>query len=463
MISLPCGVEKNRQEFYRKPNIVMRMKPYLWAGAMLIGLAGFAQRPQIEFEEYDLKNGMHVILHEDHSTPIVAVTLSYHVGSKNENPERTGFAHFFEHLLFEGTEHIERGEYMKLVQENGGAINANTSFDRTFYYEIMPSNQLELALWMESERLLHAKIDSVGVETQRKVVQEEKRQRYENTPYGKILPETFSRAFQKHPYRWVPIGEFAHLQAASIEEFMEFYKTFYVPNNATLSIAGDINIEQTKKWIDKYFSGIPASKNPIPRPDIVEPAQTEEIRDTVYDNVQLPAVIMAYHSPAQGTDDYYAMQMLSTILSQGNSSRMVKQIVDKKQLAAFAGAFPLPTEDPGLTLMFGIANVGIQPQEVEAAMNEEVDRMKNELISEEEYEKLKNQIESNFIQSNSTVAGIAESLSDYHMYYGDANLINTELDRYMAVSREDIQNVAKKYLNDTNRVVLYWMPNPQNP
>jgi zinc protease len=202
---------------------------------------------KIEFEQYKLKNGLNVILHEDHSTPIVAVTVLYHVGSKNENPERTGFAHFFEHLLFEGTENIKRGEYMKLVQSNGGILNANTSFDRTFYFEILPSNQAELGLWLESERMLHAIIDETGVETQREVVKEEYRQRYDNQPYGTFLPEMFKRGFEVHPYNWVPIGSLEHLNQAKIEEFRDFYKTYYVPNNATLSIAGDINKPQVKK------------------------------------------------------------------------------------------------------------------------------------------------------------------------------------------------------------------------
>lgn len=439
----------------------MRLKHACLLLASVASTSLLAQEMQIEFVEYDLENGLHVILHEDHSTPNVAVTLSYKVGSKNEDPERTGFAHFFEHLLFEGTENIGRGEYMKMVQENGGAINANTSFDRTFYYELMPSNQLELALWMESERLLHAKIDSVGVETQRKVVQEEKRQRYENTPYGKILPETFSRAFKVHPYRWVPIGEFEHLQAATIEEFRQFYKDFYVPNNACLSIAGDIDIEETKKLIEKYFAEIPRGTKEIYRPTVEEPAQTAEIRDTVYDNVQLPAVIMAYRSPAQGTDDFYALSMLSTLLSQGNSSRMTKNIVDEKQLAAFAGSFPLPTEHPGLTLVFGIANPGVDAATLETAMNAEFEKVKNELISDKELQKLKNQMESNFIQGYGTVAGIAEALSDYYLYYGDANLINTEINRYLAVTKEDIQRVANKYFQDQSRVVLYWLPKAQ--
>lgn len=439
----------------------MNLKTLVAAGALVCAGPAIAQDHHIDFVEYDLDNGMHVILHQDNSTPIVAVTVSYHVGSKNEDPQRTGFAHFFEHLLFEGSENIGRGEFMKIVKEAGGVLNANTSFDRTFYYEILPSNQLELGLWLESERLYQAKIDITGVETQRKVVKEELKQRNENTPYGSILNETFARAFEEHPYRWTPGGSPEYINQAKLEEFIEFYKTFYVPNNATLSIAGDIDIKEAKKLIAKYFGPIPRGTREIPRPTVVEPAKTAEVRDTVYDNIQLPAVIQAYHSPAQGTEDYYAVSMLAQLLSQGKSSRMQKAIVDEKQLAVAVGSFPLPSEHPGLVLNFGIANMGIDALTLEQAMDEEVKKVQENLISEKEFQKLRNQVESSFIQGNATVAGIAESLSDYHMYFGDANLINTEIERYMQVTREDLMRVAKKYFVATNRVTLHYLPKTQ--
>lgn len=433
----------------------------------LVSVALFASgvvcaQNKIKFTEYDLPNGLHVILHEDHSTPIVAVTVLYHVGSKNEDPQRTGFAHFFEHLMFEGSENIKRGEFMKLVQNAGGDLNANTSFDRTFYYEVLPSNQLELGLWLESERMLHAKIDTIGVETQRKVVKEELKQRNENTPYGSILNESFGHAFVEHPYRWTPGGSPEYINKASLQEFIDFYKMFYVPNNATLSIAGDINLAQTKALIEKYFGTIPKSTLPIIRPTKVEPVKTAEVRDTVYDNIQLPAVVMAYHIPAQGTPDYYAVNMLTTLLSQGNSSRMQKSIVDKQQKAVYAGAFPLSSEDPGLALVFGITNMGVAPADLEAAMNVEFDNVKQSLIGEEEFQKLRNQVENDFVSANSKVAGIAENLANYYVYFKDANLINTEIDRYMKVTREDLQKAAQKYLTKENRVVLYYLPKAAN-
>jgi len=416
------------------------------------------QSPNIEFVEFDLDNGLHVILHQDNTTPIVAVSILYHVGSKNEDPERTGFAHFFEHLLFEGSENIERGEFSQLVEAAGGTLNAYTTNDKTYYHQVLPSNQLELGLYLESERLLHAKIDSTGIETQREVVKEERRTRYDNQPYGTIWEEVFKRSYTVHPYRWTTIGSMDHLNAAEDQEFLEFYRTFYVPENAVLSIAGDIDIEVTRGLVEKYFSEIPRGGHEIRRPDQVEPPQTGEIRDIVYDNIQLPAVIQSYHIPALGTEDYYAVSMLSQLLSQGESSRLSKAVKDEQQKAVAVGAFPLDLEDPGVTIAYGIANVGVSPEELEAAMEAEFDKVKNELISQDEFQKLRNQIENDFVSSNSRVAGIAESLANYHMYYGDANLINREIDRYMQVTREDIQRVAKKYFTKENRVVLYYLP-----
>lgn len=425
---------------------------------MVSWLSSTAQAPKIEFTEYDLDNGLHVILHQDNSTPIVAVSVLYHVGSKNEDPERTGFAHFFEHLLFEGSENIKRGEFDKYITNAGGTNNANTSNDRTYYYEILPSNQLELGLWLESERMMHAKIDPEGVETQREVVKEEKRQRMDNQPYGSILTEILKRAYTVHPYRWPTIGSLEHLNSATLEEFIDFYKTFYVPENATLSIAGDIDIKGAKAAIDKYFKDIKKGGKPIPRPTVVEPPQKEEIRDVVFDNIQLPAVIQTYHMPAQGTPDSYALNMLSTVLSGGQSSRMYKSLVDEQKKAYVVQAFPFSSEDPGLYIALGLANVGVSVDELEKGMDEEIRKVQEELIPEKEFQKVRNQIESDYVQGNSSMIGIAEQLANYHVYYGDAGLINNELDRFMKITREDLQRVAKKYLTKENRVVLHYLP-----
>ena len=413
----------------------------------------------IDFTEYDLKNGLHVILHEDHSTPIVAVTVMYHVGSKNEDPSRTGMAHFFEHLLFEGSENIARGEFDNYVENAGGVLNANTTQDRTFYYELLPSNQLKLGLWLESERMLHAKIQQIGIDTQNEVVKEEKRMRVDNKPYGNLLEKTMEACYDEHPYQWTPIGSMDHLDAATHEDFMSFYNTFYVPNNATLSIAGDIDIISTIQLIELYFSDIPRGTKAIYIPTVVEKTRTEERRSIVYGKDRLPLVVQAYPIPAQGTPDYYAVDMLNQVLSGGASSRLNRSVVDEKQLALSCGAFSFGLEHPGLTLAFAMVNMGVEPADVESAMNEEVDLLKSELISDRELKKLKNQIESDFVSSNSSMAGIAESLANYHTYFGDANLINTEIDRYLAITADDIKRAANIYYNPSSRVTIYFQHN----
>lgn len=413
---------------------------------------------QIEFERYQLDNGLKVILHEDHSTPIVAVSVLYHVGSKNEDTSRTGFAHFFEHLLFEGSEHIGRGEYMNYVQSNGGALNANTSQDRTYYYEVLPSNQLELGLWLESERMLHAVINQEGVETQREVVKEEKRQRIDNQPYASFQAEMFKRAFTEHPYRWTPIGSLEHLNAADLEEFLQFYKTFYVPNNATLSIAGDIDMDQTRAWIDAYFSDIPQGTGPIPRPTIDEPPLAGAMVDTVYDNIQLPATFWGYRMPEQTHPDAYALEVLTQVLSGGKSSRLSRVLTDEKELALQVFSFPFSLEDEGLFIVLGMPQVGTDLDDLEKGIQIEVQRMIDEPITEQELQKVKNQIETDFVRNFSSVARIAESLANYEVYYGDADLINTEIERYMAVTGADIQRVAAKYLVPENRIILRYLP-----
>lgn len=433
---------------------------YLFALLMLVSAAAIGQ-VTIQFEQYDLPNGLHVILHQDRSAPIVSQALVYHVGSKNEQADRTGFAHFFEHLMFEGTPHIGRGEFFKMVQNAGGELNASTSFDQTIYYITVPSNQLELAMWMESGRMLDLKIDSTGVETQRGVVKEERKQGLENRPYGSILEQTMSHAFTVHPYRWTPIGSAQYIDRAGIDEFRQFYKQFYVPNNACLVIAGDLDIARTKELVAKYYSGIPRGAAPIVRPAAVEPPQTVQVRDTVYDTIQLPAVILAYHMPAQGTPDSYALSMLTTLLSGGESSRLTKRLVDKDKLALVVQSIPLSLEDPGLFLAFAIANFGKTLPEVEAAIQQEIERVQKDLITEAEFQKIRNQRETEFIQKNSTVQGKAVELALYHLFFGDANLINTELARYMKVTREDIRRVAQQYLKPDGRTVLYYLPKAQ--
>jgi len=431
-------------------------------GITLLGLCLFAlslgAQTNIDFTKYTLDNGLKVILHQDATAPIVTVSIMYEVGGKDSFEGRTGFAHFFEHLLFEGTQNIPRGEFAKYVENAGGVLNANTSQDRTYYYEILPSNQLELGLWLESERLLHAVVDQDGVDTQREVVKEERRNRMDNQPYGSFRYELFRHGFKKHPYKDPNIGYMADLNGAQEADYMRFYETYYVPNNAILSIAGDIDPTQTKKLIAKYFASIPRGAEP-PRVTVVEPALGGEVRDTVYDGkAQLPALMMGYRTPERSHPDYYAISMMNQILSQGQSSRLNKVLVDEKQLAVQALAFPNSSQDPGLALAIAIIKPGGDIKAAEMAFNTEVEKMQTDLISEREFQKLINQVEAQAVTNYTSMARIAEGLANYEMYQGDANLINTETDRYRKVTREDIRRVAKQYFTLDNRVTLYWVP-----
>jgi len=420
-----------------------------------------AQKRAIAYTEFDLPNGLHVILHEDHGTPIVAVSVMYHVGSKNDGADRRGFAHFFEHLLFEGSKNIQRGEFSKLVENAGGVLNANTSGDRTYYYEVLPSNELELGLWLESERMLHAKVDQVGVDTQREVVKEERRQRYENQPYGTLTMEVLKRAFTTHPYQWPTIGYMEDLNAANEADYQSFYKKYYIPNNATLVVAGDIDPVKAKELVGHYFGDIPKGA-PVVQPNYVEPPLAGEVRDTVYDRIQLPAVVMGYRIPANGTPDFYAVELLNRLLSGGNSARMNIALKDEQQLAVHVGAFSFPFEQPGIAMMYAIANGGVDAAKLEAAMQEQIAALATAPIPADELAKLKIQLETESIADNSRVAGIAGNLATAHMLLGNTDLINTELDRYLSLTSEDLQRAARTYYVPTNRVVLHYLPMPAN-
>ncbi|MDR0508065.1 MAG: insulinase family protein [Dysgonamonadaceae bacterium] len=414
------------------------------------------QTEKLKFSEYDLPNGLHVILYQDHTTPNVLVSVMYHVGAKNENPERTGFAHLFEHLMFEGSENIGRGEYFAMVQAAGGAVNANTTQDRTYYFENVPSNELQLALWMESERMLHAKIDSVGVATQKGVVIEERKQTYDNRPYGTFMEELGKRTFKVHPYKWQTIGNPEHIINATFDDINNFYKTYYVPNNAVLVIAGDFDEDQAKGWVKKYFEDIPKGTLSMYRPDVVEPQQTEEVRDTVYDKIQLPAVFMAYHAPAMGSRDYYVMEVLSQILYGGESSR-IKTNIDDKGLSAQSLLFCNTTEDPGVVYVVGISNVGKDIKEVEEAISNEIQKITTELVSPEEFQMAMAAKEFETAASLQSLAGIAQRLADNYTYFKDADRINRELSYYDGITREELLSVAKKYFQPDSRVVLYYL------
>ena len=437
------------------------MKKSLMALSALFMLGGVASAQKVAFEEYTLDNGLHVILHNDPSAPTVITSVMYHVGAKDENPERTGFAHFFEHLLFEGTENIKRGEWFKIVTSNGGVNNANTTDDRTYYYEVFPSNNLELGLWMEAERMLHPIINQIGVDTQNEVVKEEKRLRVDNQPYGNFLAEVKKNIFKKHPYRWATIGSMDHLDAATLEEFQAFNKKFYVPNNAVLVVAGDFKKDQAKEWIQKYFGPIKKGAE-VKRETFVEDPITQTIKAKFEDsNIQIPAIVAAYRTPSMKTRDARVLDMISSILTDGKSSRLYKKIVDEKKMALQIGAFSNSQEDYGSYIIYGLPQAPNTPQDILTAIDAEIVALQTELISEKDLQKLQNKFENQYVDSNSTIDGIADNLASFYLLYGDVNLINTEIDIYHSITREEIRDVAKKYLNPNQRLVLDYVPSKE--
>ena len=434
------------------------MKKCLLSLAALFGMAFTVSAQEVKFEEYDLSNGMHVILHQDNSAPVVTTSVMYHVGAKDENPERTGFAHFFEHLLFEGTKNIPKGEWFTIVTSAGGSNNANTTDDRTYYYEVFPSNNVELGLWMESERLLHPVINQDGVDTQNEVVKEEKRLRVDNSPYGKFLENIKLHMFKKHPYKGTTIGKMAHLDAATLEEFQAFNKKFYVPNNAVLVVAGDIDVPAVKGMIEDYFGPIPRGEHIVrnfPKEDPI----TAPIRAKAYDsNIQIPAIMAAYRTPSFKERDAYVLSMISTYLSDGKTSKLYKKIVDDKKMALQVGALDFSQEDYGTYILYGLPLGDVALDDLIVEMDEEITKLQGELISERDYQKIQNKFENNFVSSNSSIEGIANSLARYYMLYGDVNLINNEIDIYRSITREEIKMVANKYLNANQRLVLEYLP-----
>ena len=423
---------------------------------MVVSISVRAQ--QVAYEEYDLDNGLHVILHQDNTAPVVTTAVMYHVGSKDENPTKTGFAHFFEHLLFEGTANIPRGEWFKIVASNGGQNNANTTQDRTYYYETFPSNNLELGLWLESERLMHPVINQIGVDTQSEVVQEERRMRYDNAPYGRWREQMMKQLFQKHPYRWMTIGSMEHLASASLEDFKEFNTKFYVPNNAVLVVAGDIEMTETRKLIEDYFGPIPRGAD-ISRETYVEDPITETIKTNYYDpNIQIPAILMGYRTPSQNNREAYVLDMISTYLSDGKTSKLYKKMVDDEKTALQVFAFNASQEDYGVYVIGGLPVGNNSLQSLIAQMDEEISKIQTELISEREYQKLQNKFENRYVNSNSSISGIADSLATYYLLFGDTSLINTGIEIYRSITREEIRDVARKYLNPNQRVELEYLP-----
>lgn len=428
------------------------------AASATIAQASGSDYADIESTTFTLDNGLRVVLSVDRSAPVVATFVHYHVGSKNERSDRTGFAHFFEHLMFEGTKNIPRKSIDKLVQEAGGRLNAFTSFDETGYQIQVPKNELALALWIESERMMHAVINDTGVETQRSVVKEERANRYENRPYGTVLLNMARHLGEDTPYEWSPIGEAQYIDMASIEEFRAFYERFYVPNNAVLAIVGDIDVDRTRQMVEEYFGPIPAGDE-IERPDFTLAFNSGEIVVPIEEpQTPLPALVYGYRTPPSGDQDAYALEILATVLARGESSRLYSTIVDERQLALQSTSFSLSMEKGGIFAMLSVGrgdNRAFDP--LGTVMDEIIEDVKENGITDREFEKARNQMETSVAGRFNSVLDKAMALGQSMTFYGNPDRINRELDNYLAVSKEDVKRVANKYLVPENRVVLKYV------
>ncbi len=414
----------------------------------------------IPFIEYDLPNGLHVILNEDHKAPIVCLNIAYHVGSKNETPDRAGFAHLFEHLLFEGSQNVKRGEFDTYITEAGGYDNAYTTEDKTNYYEVLPAHQLGLGLWLESDRMLGFVLGEDSLRTQKDVVKEEKRERYDNTPYGTLSERMMSLAYKTFPYKWTVIGDMQTIEAATLGDVKDFYDTYYSPGNAVLVLTGAFQEANARNMIAEYFGSIPNSQNPIHRLPYNEEEQHSERRETVTEEaVPLPGVFYAYPMPAEGTDDAIALDLLTDILSTGRSSRLYQKLVYKDKLASEVSAYVDLREMPGLLWIYALANLPEQKlPPIENAIEEVIAEIRSTHVGEIELQKVKNKTEMRLIASRVTASGKADQLAHARVFFNDTSLANTIIDRYLAVTTEDIRKAAAKYLVPEKRCAITYLP-----
>lgn len=418
----------------------------------------FAQ-PTVHFEHYTLDNGLNVLLHEDHSAPVVAVMVMYHVGSKNEKQRRTGFAHLFEHMMFQGSQHVGDDEHFKLLQEVGGNVNGTTSNDRTNYFQVIPSNYLELALYLESDRMgfLLPAMTQEKLDNQRDVVKNERRQNVDNQPYGTAWEKIHKALYpETHPYSWPVIGYMEDLSAASLEDVMEFFRIYYAPNNACLVIAGDFQPKQARSWIERYFGPIPRGVE-VQRPGVQLVSLTEERRHTFEDKVQLPRLYLAWPTVQMNTREDACLDVVADILASGKNSRLYKSLVYQKQIAQQVSAFQASKEISGDFHIQVTATPGRSLSEMESAVNEELTLLLQDGVSEKEIQTSFNNLEAGLINSRATVLGKANALATFHTLTGEASNINNELARYKDITPEEVLNVARKYLTD-KKVVLSVVP-----
>ncbi len=407
----------------------------------------------IKFEKFTLKNGLRVIFHQDKDTPVAAVNILYNVGAKDENPNKTGFAHLFEHLMFGGSVNIP--EYDKPLQEAGGSSNAFTNNDFTNYYETLPKDNIETALWLESDRMLSLAFTEKSLEVQRKVVIEEFKQNYLNKPYGDFWLLMRSLAFKVHPYQWATIGkEISHIENAAMQDVKDFFFKHYAPNNAVLSIGGDFEFAYVKDIVEKWFGDI--EKREIPLRNILpEPEQKEARKLTVERNVPVDAWYQTYHMCGRTHPDFYAADLLSDILSNGESSRLFQNLIKKNPVFSTLDAYISGSIDPGLFVFSGKPSEGVSPEECENAVFKEIQQILKNGISERELQKVKNKIESRFVFSETDVLNKAMDLAFYELL-GDADLLNSEIKKYNNVSIENVLNTAKRIFRYSNSNTLYY-------
>ena len=412
---------------------------------------------EINILEYDLDNGLHIILHQDNSAPVVSTVLQYHVGSKDEYSGIKGFAHLFEHMLGKETKNMKAGEWYKIYRSRGGNGNASTSVDLTSYYVTLPSNSLELALWRYSEIMLHPIIDQETIDVQREAVKEEKRQR-DNQPYGRFYQYLKENLFEVHPYKFPLIGYEEDLDSSSLKDFKDFQEKFYSPSNAVFVIAGDIDIDETKKLVSYYFDEVP-NKGDKPVKSYPKEKPFEQKRVQEFDpNIQIPALLYAFRTPSATERDSSVLNYISTYLSGGESSVLYKKLVDEKEMALGVQAINIDQEDYS---MFAILILPQGETSFEDLINEvevEISKIQNEMISENDHQKIQNNLENINISSLGSVSGISQSLARYHNIYGDASMINKISGIVRSVSIEEIQAVANKYLNKDQRLIMEYLP-----
>jgi len=414
--------------------------------------------PFTEIHEVKLENGLRALIVESHEAPVIDVQVWYHVGSKNEVPGKTGFAHLFEHLMFDGTKNLGSNEFSDYIIRSGGTDNAYTTEDTTVFWETVPSNMLPVVLWLEADRMRNLEINEKVFNNERQVVEEERRLRFDNPPYGTVVETLYNHAYTVHPYRHMTIGSIEDLNHASIQDIQDFYDTYYEPSNATLVIVGDVDWHEAAVDVQKYMGGVKEGKVDATQPIPQEPAQQQERVVRMDSDVALPAFVEGYHMPADGTPDAYPLRLASKILSDGESSRIYTRLVYDKQIAVQAESSGNFTEDPNLFFVFAVMNGGYPPTEGETQVESELNRLKTELVSEAELQKAKNQILRDFILSRQTAQSRAEELGYAAVVLKDPQLVNTELQRFLNVTPEDIRRVARKYFVRTNETLVEVYP-----